>query len=47
MLAFIGKLFGSAKAGEAIIDGVSNGIDKMWHTAEKKQMLVLKLKVKE
>jgi hypothetical protein len=36
MFALFGRMFGSAKAGEAIIDGVSNGIDKMWHTAEEK-----------
>ena len=36
MFAFLGKLFGSASAGEKIIDGVSSGIDKMWYTSEEK-----------
>ena len=35
-LGFIGKMFGSEKAGEKIIDGVTNGIDKLWHTDEEK-----------
>ena len=33
-LGFIGKMFGSEKAGEKIIEGVSNGIDKLWYTKE-------------
>ena len=36
MLGFIGRMFGSAKAGEAIIDNVSSGIDKLWYTEEEK-----------
>jgi len=36
MWGFIGKMFGSAKAGEKIIDGVTNGIDKLWYTSEEK-----------
>ena len=36
MFGFIAKMFGSAKAGEAIIDGVTSGIDKMWYTKEEK-----------
>ena len=36
MFAFLGSLFGSAKAGEKIIDGVTNSIDKLWHTDEEK-----------
>jgi hypothetical protein len=36
VFAGIAKLFGSKAAGEAIIDGVTSGIDKMWHTDEEK-----------
>ena len=36
MWSFIGRMFGSQKAGEAIIDGVSSGVDKMFYTAEEK-----------
>ena len=36
MWSFFGKMFGSAKAGEAIVDGVTSGIDKMWYTSEEK-----------
>ena len=36
MFAFLGSLFGSAKAGEKIIDGVTSSIDKLWHTDEEK-----------
>jgi hypothetical protein len=36
MFEMIGRLFGSQKAGEAIIDGVSNGVDKMFYTDEEK-----------
>ena len=36
MFGFIGRLFGSDKAGEKIIDNVSSGIDKMWYTSEEK-----------
>ncbi|MCP4991944.1 MAG: hypothetical protein GY928_39605 [Colwellia sp.] len=34
--AFLGRLFGGDKAGAAIVDSVSNGIDKIWYTAEEK-----------
>ena len=36
MIGFLGKMFGSAKAGEQIIDGAMNGIDKLWYTKEEK-----------
>ena len=36
IFAGIAKLFGSAKAGDAIIDGVVNAADKLWHTDEEK-----------
>ena len=36
MFSFIGKMFGSSKAGEKIIDGVTTGIDKLWYTDEEK-----------
>ena len=36
MFGFIAKMFGSQKAGEKIIDGVANGIDKLWYTKEEK-----------
>lgn len=36
MFGFIAKMFGSAKAGDKIIDGVTNGIDKLWYTDEEK-----------
>ena len=36
MWAMIAKLFGSAKAGEAIIQGTVDAVDKMWHTDEEK-----------
>jgi hypothetical protein len=36
MWGIFGKLFGSSAAGEKIIDGVSNGIDKLWYTKEEK-----------
>ena len=36
MFGFIAKMFGSQKAGEKIIEGVSNGIDKLWYTDEEK-----------
>lgn len=36
MFGFIAKMFGSQKAGEKIIDGVTNGIDKLWYTDEEK-----------
>lgn len=33
---FIGKLFGTDKATDKIIDTVSSGIDKIWYTSEEK-----------
>jgi hypothetical protein len=36
MFGFVAKMFGSQKAGEKIIDGVVNGIDKLWYTDEEK-----------
>jgi len=36
MWGLLGNLFGGVKAGEKIIDGVSNGIDKMFYTDEEK-----------
>ena len=36
MLAVIGKIFGSDKALSAVIDGVSNGLDKLVYTKEEK-----------
>jgi len=36
MFGFIAKMFGSPAAGEKIIDGVTNGIDKLWYTDEEK-----------
>lgn len=36
MFGFIGKLFGSDKAAAAIVDNVSNGLDKMFYTDEEK-----------
>jgi len=36
MWGLIGNLFGGSKAGEKIIDGVSNGIDKLFYTDEEK-----------
>jgi hypothetical protein len=36
MFGFIGKMFGSSAAGEKIIDGVTDGIDKLWYTDEEK-----------
>lgn len=36
MFGFLGRMFGSDKAGKALIDNVSSGIDKMWYTAEEK-----------
>lgn len=35
-MSFWGRLFGSSKAVDAVIDGVSNGIDKIWYTDEEK-----------
>lgn len=36
MFKFLGRMFGSSKAGEAIIDGAVSGIDKMFYTDEEK-----------
>ncbi len=36
MFSWLGKLFGSDKAAEALIGNVSNGIDKLWYTEEEK-----------
>lgn len=33
---FFGRMFGSSKAGEKIIDGAVAGIDKLWYTEEEK-----------
>ena len=35
-MSFWGRLFGSDKATEKLIDNVSNGIDKLWYTDEEK-----------
>ncbi len=34
MFSFLGKLFGSSKAGDKIIDGVVSAADKLWYTDE-------------
>jgi len=34
MFGLLGSLFGTAKAGEAMIAGVTNGIDKLFYTGE-------------
>lgn len=36
MFKFISKMFGSEKAGEALVDGISSSIDKIWYTDEEK-----------
>jgi len=36
MFAFLGKMFGTQKAGEAIIEGTTSAIDKMFYTSEEK-----------
>lgn len=36
MIGFLGKLFGSEKALSGIVDGVSNGLDKLVYTDEEK-----------
>ena len=36
MFGFIAKMFGSQEAGAKIIDGVTDGIDKLWYTDEEK-----------
>ena len=36
MFSFLGKLFGTDKAGEAIVDGATSAIDKIWYTEEEK-----------
>lgn len=35
-MSFIGRLFGTDKAAEAVINNVSSGIDKIWYTSEEK-----------
>lgn len=35
-MSFWGRLFGSSKAAEKVIDNVSMGIDKIWYTSEEK-----------
>lgn len=36
MFGFIGKMFGSDKAAESLIDNASNALDKLWYTDEEK-----------
>ena len=36
MFSFLGRMFGSSKAGEKLIDGAMQGIDKLWYTDEEK-----------
>ena len=36
MFDFVGRLFGSSKAGEKVIDGAISAIDKVWYTEEEK-----------
>lgn len=36
MWAWIGKLFGSDKAAESLVNHLSNGIDKIWYTEQEK-----------
>ncbi|MCP5136586.1 MAG: hypothetical protein H6981_07290 [Gammaproteobacteria bacterium] len=36
MFQFLGSLFGSAKAGERIVDGAINAVDKLFYTDEEK-----------
>lgn len=36
MFGFLGKLFGTDKAAESVINNVSKGIDKLWYTDEEK-----------
>ncbi len=36
MFDFLGRMFGSSKAGEKIIDGAVSGIDKLFYTDEEK-----------
>lgn len=35
-MGLFGKLFGSDKATEKLVDNISTGIDKIWYTAEEK-----------
>jgi hypothetical protein len=35
-MSFWGKLFGSDKALSGVVDGITNGIDKIWYTDEEK-----------
>ncbi len=41
---FFGRLFGSSKAGEKIIDGIVQATDKIWYTEEEKAEAVAKAK---
>lgn len=36
MWSFLGRLFGSSKAGEKLIDGAISAVDKVWYTPEEK-----------
>lgn len=36
MFSFFGSMFGNKEAGNKIIDGVKDGIDKIWYTDEEK-----------
>ena len=36
MFSFLGKLFGTDKAGEKLVDGATSAIDKIWYTEEEK-----------
>jgi hypothetical protein len=36
MFSFLGKMFGSQKAGEAIVDGAVSAADKLFYTSEEK-----------
>lgn len=36
MFSWLGNLFGTAAAGEKLVDNISTGIDKIWYTDEEK-----------
>ena len=42
MIKFLGRLFGSEKAQERLVDGAVSAIDKLWHTSEEKSDARLK-----
>ena len=44
MFDFFGRLFGSAKAGEKIVDGIVQATDKIWYTEEEKADAAAKAK---